>query len=436
MEQNNHFENSAAQETYTFNPMLWGVIGYLFLLIFRPFEYWEWLGAFHIQRVYMIGLLLGLALWNGKRYFNHSITFALLLFFFVMILASVFALDSGKAWNQVWEEFKLLVLYFVVILSIRNKEDFRILIIGFIVVTGIYIGKSLWEFFINDRHVYRMGIRRLIGIDQTYNDPNTFAATVIYSLPFAWALWKTNPGKKLKMGLMGYGVMSVSAIGLTGSRSGMLSFVFFLFLLWIRGKRKLVGVVAMVALIATSWFFLPDMYKTRFETLFDDSINETATESAQSRWQHFKWGIQLYLDRPIAGWGPGNAPVVVRKVLRQSEGLQLHNLTAQLLTETGTLGAIALIILLVVFYRTQSRTIWLSQHSYESTDFIVNISIASVNVMWLMLFQGLSGHNLYRYTWFWIAAVLALAEYFTIREHEKANSELSNGQETSGITQE
>ena len=407
------------EEPYQFNPVLWGIIGYLFLLIFRPFEYWEWLADYHIQRTYIIILLAAIIIWPGKRYINHPINFGLLLLLFVMIISMVFAFDKLRAWDHVWEEFTLIVLFFVILLSIRNEKDLKILVIGFIIVTGIYLGKSLWEFFIAGRHVYRMGIRRLIGIDQTYSDPNSFAATITYSLPFAWALWKSFSSKSLKIILVIYSLMSVIAIGFTGSRTGMLALIFFLFLLWIRGKKKIAGVIIMIVMIATGWFLLPDQYKDRFRTIYDDSINVSATESADNRIDHIKWGFQLYSMRPILGWGPGCAPLVVNRVLRESREVQLHNFTAQLLTELGTAGLMAVIILLVMFYYSQKQTITLSQYTGGKSDFKTYLSIACINTTWLLLFNGLSGHNLYRYTWVFVAVILVLSEHFTKLDYEK-----------------
>ena len=74
---------SKLQAAGTSNYMLWATIGYLFLFIFRPFEYWEWLGEYQVERVYMIALLVAIALWPGKRYKNNSINWVLLAFFVV-----------------------------------------------------------------------------------------------------------------------------------------------------------------------------------------------------------------------------------------------------------------------------------------------------------------------------------------------------------------
>ena len=48
--------------------MQWILIGYLFLFIHRPFEFWPALGDIHLERLYMAGALLAAAVWPGKRW--------------------------------------------------------------------------------------------------------------------------------------------------------------------------------------------------------------------------------------------------------------------------------------------------------------------------------------------------------------------------------
>ena len=40
------------------SPMVWLLIGYMWLFIHRPFEVWTWLARIHIERVYMIAVIL------------------------------------------------------------------------------------------------------------------------------------------------------------------------------------------------------------------------------------------------------------------------------------------------------------------------------------------------------------------------------------------
>ncbi|MEI6314959.1 MAG: O-antigen ligase family protein, partial [Syntrophus sp. (in: bacteria)] len=291
----------------TFNPMLWGTIGYLFLFIFRPYETLiPQLGAIHFERIYMLCLLAGLFNWSEKRYIPHKLNYALLAFFGVLCFSYFIAYMPDKAEDSIWEYFKLLVLYFVILLSIRNEKEFRILLLSFIVIMALYIGKSEWEFFVNGKHTYRMGIRRLIGIDETNGSPNSFAATIVYSLPFAWVLWKTSSATWVKVSLGCYGIMSLSGVALTGSRGGMLSVIFFFSLVWMRSKRKVVGLMLIVVVTSMSWIFMGGILQDRFRTLYDDKINATATASAEGRIEGVKRGIELFSLRPVWGWGTGN----------------------------------------------------------------------------------------------------------------------------------
>jgi len=428
-----HNSTLATQKSKKFNPVLWGTIGYLFLFIFRPFEYWEWLGKSHIERIYMIVLIIIVMFLSGKRYKHHSIATALIALFGVICLSAMTtywpnkALYSDFALNQVWEYFKLMVLFFVILLTVRDERDFRILIIAFVAITGIYVGKSLWEFLIYGRRIYRMGIFRLGGIDQTFNDPNTFAATIVYSLPFAWVLWKTSPSSRIKMGLIFYSIMSIVAIALTGSRSGMLSFIFFLLLLWVRGKKKVLGFVVIVLVLVIGWLNLPEKYQERFETIYDDSINRQATQSAKSRISQFNTGMKLFELSPILGWGPGCSRFEAYKLRgynykeedETSEGvIQLHNLYAQLLSELGIMGAASFLSLIFLIILTQRKITNNLGKTYPGNHLIINTAIACTSTMWLLLFEGIFGHNLYRYNWIWISTILVLAYQFSM-EHAK-----------------
>jgi O-antigen ligase len=396
------------------DPMLWGLVGYLSLFIIRPFEYWEWLGAFHIERVYMICLLIAMVLWKGKRYVHHPIHNAFIAFFLVMCASILIAYRPEAAIWHVEEYFKLLVLYFVIILTIQDEEDFRFLIISFIVITGIYVGKSLWEFIVHGRHVYRMGISRLVGMDQTYNDPNTFAATIVYSLPFAWALWKSEKSKWMGRGLLGYGAMCVVAIMFTGSRSGMLSFLFFLGLIWMKHQKKIFGLVLLALGLLAIWQFVPGEYKVRYFTIFDDSISATAAESAQGRIDGLKNGFKLFANSPFLGWGAGNFIYAV-ETIGVFNRLQSHNLYGQLVADLGLLGVIPFLAICWLMYRTyrkiqKASSSCLKAGLGQNPVFMAAVGSACLNTLLLLLFQGNFGHNLYRYTWLVIGAILVLGQ--------------------------
>jgi len=403
------------QKIQAHNPLLWGTIGYLFLFIFRPFEYWEWIGAYHIERIYMIGLIVVLIFSSGTGYKHHPVVSVLLSFFGVMCFSILIAYRPDKAWDQVWEYFKLLVLFFTIIFTVRTKEDFTNLVIAFLAITGLYMGKSLWEFLFHDHHVYRMGIKRLIGIDITYGDPNTFSATILYSLPFAVALWKTTPSNRIKWGVIGYLILAMTCISLTGSRAGYVSFLFFLLLLWIRGKMKVLGALGIVLVLSIGWYSMPETYQKRFETIYDSSINQSAQESAEGRIEGLKNGIKLFKLSPVWGWGADNFPFAV-KVIGVDDEMRSHNLYGQLLAELGVLGVIPMALLCILIFRTPGKILRQDKTLKKNGDMLYQAAIACSNTLLLLLFQGNFGHNLYRYTWILISAITVLAAYLSTQD--------------------
>ncbi len=61
---------------------------------------------------------------------------------------------------------------------------------AFVIVMGVYMTHSFKE-YLAGRHTYRMGIARLIGVDTSQGDPNSFGASVVFALPFALLFWNT-----------------------------------------------------------------------------------------------------------------------------------------------------------------------------------------------------------------------------------------------------
>ena len=60
--------------------MRWLLIGYMFLFIHRPFELWPVLGDLHVERVYILGVILAWAVWPGKTWFPNLQHLAYLAF--------------------------------------------------------------------------------------------------------------------------------------------------------------------------------------------------------------------------------------------------------------------------------------------------------------------------------------------------------------------
>lgn len=410
--------------------MFWLTVGYMFLFIFRPYEYWPVLGEYSVERVYMIFLIIAVFLREEKRHIPHSITRAVLLFFVVMIAAAVVAFNWDDAYAVTFDYFKILVFYFIIILTIRDEQDLKNFVTAYLVIMFLYVGKSAWEFFIHDRYWWRMGIKRMVGIDITYGDPNFFAASITYSLPFLWAMikYKLEDSKIRKM-LWAYGTLSVVAIIFTGSRSGMVTGLLFLLLVWLGSSRKVFGIALLSLLLAVTWSNMPESYKIRFESIFVKGVAEEAgqkgaDESAEGRIEGLKQGIRTFKAHPLLGIGPGNFKYAWAGETGKVVGGSAHNLYGQMLGELGGLGFVSFLVLVGIILKThygfkkdidlllQRKKDKLTNSDSRNLLLLKYISIASIQVIVLLLFNGNFGHNLYRYNWLWVGAIGVLSSHF------------------------
>src|SRR2546429_129416 len=79
--------------------------------------------------------------------------------------------------------------------------------------------------FARGNYRYRMGIVRRLGVDSTMNDPNSFAATLVYAAALMPAQWAAGSSLRWRGFMVFYGLLIAGCIALTGSRSGFLALI-------------------------------------------------------------------------------------------------------------------------------------------------------------------------------------------------------------------
>jgi hypothetical protein len=383
--------------------MIWLLIGYMWLFIHRPFEVWPALGDMHIELIFA---LLACAVWllSGNKILRaNSIHYALAAFAMAALICSALSPWSEECWPVAYVYCTILVFYCLLVTSVGDQESLKRIAVAFLVATALYMFHSLWEFR-NGRHIYRMSVARLIGVDLTYGDPNSFAASILMSLAFVPAVWLARPSTLARRLLVGYVILSCGCIVLTGSRSGFVGTV--LCAAVIIGRSRLRWQLAPVALVAAPFLFLalPDSLQNRFMTIIDPSVGPVnAQMSAEGRVQGLLVGMQLWNDNPLTGVGPNAWIAATHRSIRA------HNLYGQLAGEMGTLGVLTFAGLLIAqgvnFY--QIRKLYRA-HPEWGHDFLYEFNNAISLGLLLLLFEGNFGHNLFRYHWVWFAAFMTI----------------------------
>jgi hypothetical protein len=386
--------------------MLFILVGYMFLFIHRPFEVWPALGEMHLERIYMLGALLAVLFYSRKRWLPNGQHLAYFAF-----AAAVVVCWLASPWGTQGEEtvenyFKLLVFYVLLVLVVHDERSLRHVLLAFLIIMFVYMAHSFREYR-NGRHTFRMGIARLIGVDTSLGDPNSFGATIVYALPFIMPFWMTNPSRRLRAFLIGYVGLSIVCIGLTGSRSSLVGLVFWfgMMVLKSRWRWRLVALGAVAAPLF--WVALPPALQNRFETIIHPEVGPAnAIASGEDRWVGLMVGLDSWAQYPVTGFGPGAwKPATGRLV-------ESHNLYGQLLGEMGLFGAVTFTAILACFL---ANLRWVRKmyraNPHWGHDFIFYCTSAIGWALLLLLFEGNFGHNLFRYSWLWYGGFLVIARY-------------------------
>jgi O-antigen ligase len=391
--------------------MIWLLGGYMWLYVHRPFEVWPTLGVLQLERIYMFAMLVVWLVSPGKGWVQNRIHYALAAFTIVLAAAWLLSpyMDKPLCTDTIDNYFKVIVFYFLVVTTVRDERSLRLLIMLFLGAVGLYMAHSMLE-FLNGRYQWRMGIRRMIGVDQTFSDPNAFASSLLYSLPVTLPLWAQRPPTLLRVALVCFTLGVCGCIALTGSRSGMVGLVACIFMTLLVSVRRKGLVIVLSGIVGTAGVgiavvALPAELQNRYLTLIDSSYGpKNAAESASGRVDGLMYGIEAWEKSPLLGHGPRAFDFATGRMGGA------HNLYGQVLSEMGALGALVLGALVVCFALNWLE-VWRTYRANPDLprDFSFYLSRGMGIIVVLLLLLGWSGHTLYRYNWQWFAAFQAIA---------------------------
>lgn len=425
---------------------LWMAAIYVALFIIRPWEQlFPTLAIIRFERIYGI-LMIVIAVFSADAIPKLNRQGKAVLFFFTAFgICAMLGVDPVQSWDITYKYITLIAFFLVMVLVIKTPYELMFMAASYLLAMGLYLGKSLWEYFIHGAGEYEMGVWRLTGIESTFGDPNSLAPSILYSLPILvfffsvrrefYSGWHRRWQKLFTKGLVVYAAIAILALVLTRSRGGAVGLLFFIFLLAIRRRgffKKGLALCGIAVLCLVSFVLLPEDIQNRFRTIWtEDAGPANAYDSARGRWSGFLAGLEMWKQQPLVGVGPGNF-VEYRAKHVDGEPFQAHNLFGQMLGETGLLGGVAFLFLLGALWRNYRETQRFTHNSRDPTQLVLGrFVLACRDVILLLLFSGLHGHNLYRFNWLWVAAFCSLAVGFAykrtveLQEEDSVNESFS-----------
>lgn len=179
---------------------------------------------------------------------------------------------------------------------------------------------------------------------------------VLVMLPFAFYLIPSASTRFRKFLLGFLAVIFLVSIVVCGARGAFLGLVAVFGILFWQSKHKLaIGFSAML-LVAIIVPLLPQQYLDRIGS----TANYEEDESANIRLTLWTAGVRMMLDRPLFGVGVGNFSTAYGSLYREAGSADLwwepHNIFVQAGSENGFVGLAAFILIMIVTFRTTSKS--------------------------------------------------------------------------------
>jgi O-antigen ligase len=229
-------------------------------------------------------------------------------------------------------------------------------------------------------------------------DANDLAMTLALALPMAWYLGMTYRQPLLRWLCRAYVPVALVAIGLTGSRGGMLVTVVALLVVPLTMTKMTpgrlaaaIGILGLSGILAVT--YIPDTIVKRLAT------TGTEVEDARLGGRFKLWvaGMQAFVQKPVMGYGTSGFKAAVAPKLGLMTQVA-HNSYISVLVEEGAVGLLLYLTMFIALLRSMLRLPRLERRF--ALILLASLGIAMLPLTW-------EDHKV---VWFIMAALLGLSQ--------------------------
>ena len=346
--------------------------------------------------------LLVFCLWLIRALINKPNSFlkAPLIFLFVAYLTVTFisvinAENPQTAFSSYVRYIYWFLMYFMVISLVRNRQTLERILWCFIISAFVISLHSLYIYSINKQ------VGFILGFYSLFRDKNAVADYLIGIIPITVAMFLAEENRTRKLFLIISILSSILVLILLLSRSAWiaisLALIFFL-----KDKKAFVFLIICVIIIIFSKDFYPMEVKYAYHSLYDRQYDEQHFSSFARREQGYKRALDVFKRYPVWGVGRGNFKYF-------NDGFNPHNGYLGTLVETGAIGFLAFLFLILKFYKitlTALRKLHRNTSNYKllmgliagvTSILLQNLFIDCMNTAyhWLLFALAISGTRIY-----------------------------------------
>lgn len=319
-----------------------------------------WGYATHIPFAFIIAITTVFSLLTSRAPKNlplTPVTVTLIVFVLWMNVTAVFALLPEPSWVQWNKVMKIMLMTFVTLMVIKNKQDVQRLVWVMALSLGFY-GVKGGIFTIRTG-----GTERVWGPEDTFiGDNNALALALIITIPLLYYLQQRSAKKWQRHGLTGVMLLcGMSALG-SYSRGGLLAIVAMCLFMWFKTGQKLV-LGALLALCGPLFFlFMPQSWSARMDSIGNYDVDD----SAQGRLNAWRMAYNLAKDRFFGGgFDVSDSSIFYRYAPKPLDVHAAHSIYFQVLGEHGFVGLAIYLTLGVLTWRSAA---WIIRHTRQRPD--------------------------------------------------------------------
>lgn len=384
-----------------------GVLGLLVFNVLQPEQVFHILGTLHVEKTF--GILIVVRYFAGGRRLRLSPVGGWLLAFYAATVVSVpLAFWLSKSLSECINFGKTILLAFLILNLVDTRKRAKAFLwvytalLAYLAITGMvnfYLGSPAFHYFDGT-------MDRLVGLTSDTNAPDSMANTLAAALPLlgiyvAHGKWRSRLGAGLAA------LACLWAMLMTGTRTAFDMLMATVLIYALRSKRRVQVLGSLGVLFVVLWAALPTSVKARYMSALSMQ-SAVEANSYQLRLMSWNGGWHMFLSNPLTGIGIEGYNAANGMKFWPGPGrkqwFDAHSLFFKIIGELGLVGLITFIGFVVKMVRANSRLRRLLVERCEDPVLCAYPKAANYTILFLLL-VGYGTHDLYRSTWYLLAAL-------------------------------
>jgi probable O-glycosylation ligase (exosortase A-associated) len=397
-----------------------GLLGYLAIEYIRPGEMFPTLGAAHIQRLAGLVLLVSVAVLQVIRELRRrrgigvatapplistdGQSLALLALLGVMFASVATAHWKSMSLASAIEFGKTVLAYLLILYLVRGQRQARHLLWLFVAIVGWHAVWAVHGYLAGSSVTFAQNMYRATGPNNLLGEPNALASLLASATPVMAYLALAERSRLLKVVAVSLMVIAVWGVIFTASRAGVVALAGVALYVVLNSRRRILVLGMLAVGAALVWLAMPQDNRDRILSI----ARYEQDASALGRLEAWAAARRMFAERPLLGVGIGGFMAAHGDLYSRASApsyLDSHSLFYQVIAEIGLLGLIAFTTFIVLVVRNQMRARRLLSRLSARRSHAYLMLVALGASLLSLLIAGISGHNLFRFTYYLIAAL-------------------------------